>query len=125
MLTPAIAVAQGVVNQVRLLGGSISLSVATIVFNNRARQDLSTVLTPDELTQLQKAPTFAYSLSLAKQLAVRDVFATSFNDQLRVCTDVAAATFVISLFAYAWHPPDVIQRKTQHEAILAGAAEED
>ena len=80
---------------------------------------------PYELSQLQKAPTFAYQLSLEKQVAVREVFGESFNQQLRVCTYVAAASFVISLFGFSRHPPDVLERKAAHDAILEGRDEQD
>ena len=120
-----LAVAQGVVNQARIFGGAISLAVATIIFNRLAVTELSDRLTPFELAQLLKSPTYAYQMSLPKQLAVQAVFSRSFNEQLRICTYVAADSFVISLFSFSRNPPDVLERKAAHDAVLGGRDEGD
>lgn len=114
------AVAQGLLNQLRVLGGSIALAVATIIFNGIAVQRLSSVVTPDELRQLQANPKSAYNLTLDKQIAVREVFVQSFTSQLRVCTYVMIPSVLIALLAYQRHPPDIKKRKVEHDNYLDG-----
>lgn len=45
--------------------------------------------------------------------AVRDVFSSSFNASLRVCTYVAAAGLAASLLTWQRHPPSVARRKAE------------
>nr|POE88313.1 efflux pump fus6 [Quercus suber] len=115
-----LAVAQGLVNQARVLGGAIGLSIATIIFNSLATSQLAGVLTPDELSQLLKSPQTAYQFPLDKQIAVREVFGHSFNKQLRVCMYIAAVSFVVSLLGFSRHPVDTLKRKAEHDAWMDG-----
>jgi hypothetical protein len=108
-----------------VLGGAIGLTIATIIFNQLAAEQLTGVLTPSELDQLFRNAESAYSFTLDKQVAVRQVFAQAFNQQLRSCTYVAAVAFVISLFAFSRTPPNLLERKAAHDAYLAGGSDSD
>lgn len=115
-----IAVGQGLLNQARVFGGSIGLAVVSIIFNDIAVQKLSNTLTATELTDLQRNPVSAYSLNLDKQLAVRNVFGQAFTSQLRVCTYVAAGSFVLALCSYTRDATDVVARKREHDNYIDG-----
>jgi hypothetical protein len=101
------AVAQGVIAQARVLGGSIAVATSTIIFNTKAQRSLTTVLSPSELEALLKSPSAITHFSLTQQSAVRLVFVDAFNKDMRTCTYVAAASLVVTLFMYQRHPPDL------------------
>lgn len=112
------AVAQGVLSQVRIFGGSIGLSVSTILYNQKAQNSLRGILSPDELQLLHKSPASIINLSLPQQLAVRGVFAGSFNQDFRVCTYIAAICVLVSLLGYQRNPMDIYTRKKAHESYI-------
>lgn len=87
--------------------------MSTIVFNNKAQSSLSDILTPSQLSLLHKSPAIIATWTLREQLAVRAVFATSFNDTMRVCTYVSAIGVLLTLMMYQQNPPDVMEKKRE------------
>ncbi|KAG9245408.1 major facilitator superfamily transporter [Calycina marina] len=107
------AVAQGIISQARIFGGSIAIAVSSIIFNTKAQASLVNVLTPQQLSTLHKSPAVIAMFSLSEQIAARSVFAASFNETLRVCTYVSALGVVVTLFMYQKHPRDVMEKKNE------------
>lgn len=112
---PFSAAAQGAVVQARVLGGSIGLAVATIIFNAAVKSDLSDILTPSQLQAIQQSLTTIGTLTESQQAAVANVFAESFNQQMRVCTYISAATFVAALLTWQKNPPSVVAAAAQNK----------
>jgi hypothetical protein len=113
-----LAAAQGLIAQVRFLGGTIGIAMSTIVFNKEARRVLLGVLAPAELAALLKSPGVALTFSPKKQHAIRDVFGASFNSYLRNCMYVCLAATVISGFIWQRNPPNVVVVKKRLEDYL-------
>lgn len=113
------AATQGAVAQARMLGGSIGLAIATIVLNRNFTAELSSILTPTELSNLRQSLSTLLQLQPTQQLAVTKVFANSFNDQLRICTYIAAVGVLASLSTWTRVPA----RRRGQEKAAAEAVE--
>ena len=114
------ALALGIVNQARILGGVIGLAASTIIFNQRVGRDLGSVLDAEQIHGLRQSLNVVSSFSEQQQEAVRGTFAKSFNDQLRICTYVSAACWVIAWGAWSRTPVDLVKRKEAHDALIEG-----
>jgi hypothetical protein len=111
------AAAQGIVSQARVLGGSIGLAVATIVFNRKLAHSLGGSLSSTALHNLQQSLSTIANLPPEEQAAVVKVYAQSFNDQLRICTYVSAFGVVAALCTYQRNPVDIAAVKQKQEMI--------
>lgn len=111
------AVAQGIVAQVRVLGGSIGVAASNAMFNATCAKDLQGILTPEQIEGLQTDTHILGTLDEAAQQAVRVAYSDSFNKSLRVCLIVAAVNLVINLFT--WRAP------VRNEIPAEGGLDED
>ena len=107
-------------NQARILGGAIGYASSTILLNLRLAHDLQGILTPSQLTYLRQNLSEIDDLDPGQQLAVVLSIARSFDDQLRICTYLAAACVVVSLFTFSRHPTDLLKRKELGDALVDG-----
>lgn len=105
MLT-VLAAAQGLTAQNRIFGGSLGLSIATIVLNSHITSDLKGVLSQEQINGLRQSLTSISSFTPEEALAVVGVFAEAFKSIMRVCIYVAAAGFVVGLFAWERVPTE-------------------
>lgn len=112
------ALALGVVNQVRILGGMIGLAASTIIFNIRIGTDLKDVLSPSEITELRHTLNAIPTFTPLQQAAISDAFASSFNAQLRVCMYVAAVCWVVSACTWSAKATPLLKRKEMHDAAI-------
>lgn len=116
----ATALAQGIVNQARILGGTIGLACSTIILNVRFGTDLSESLSAAQIKGLRQTLEEITSLTLEQQVAVQRAFANAFADQFRICTYVAAATLLFGLMTYTRHPVNLQKRIELGEAVIKG-----
>jgi hypothetical protein len=107
---------QGAIGQARVLGGSIGLAIATIIFNHNISTQLPVVLSPSQLSSLEQSITTIYGLDTEQQGRVATVFASSFSTQMRVCTYLAAAAVVTAAFTWQKNPASVGDDKTNQNA---------
>lgn len=119
------ALALGVVNQARILGGIIGLAVSTIIFNIRIGTDLKGILSPSEITALRQTLNSIPSFSVPQQAAISYAFATSFNAQLRVCMYVAAVCWVVSACTWSAKATPLLKRKEMHDAAIENPDSEE
>jgi hypothetical protein len=117
------AVAQGVVAQARVFGGSIGIAASTAILGTMQRSELSGIVTAEQLSTLQ---TSARTMTLAQLHAVRQVYSDSFSEVTKVCAAVSAACAVACLLAFRWHGVDLEIRmkelaKEEDEMIRAAA----
>lgn len=94
------AVAQGMVAQVRVLGGSIGVAASNAMFNATCAKTLQGILTPEQIEGLQTNTQVLGTLDEAAQEAVRVAYSDSFKKSLRVCLIVAAVNLVVNLFTW-------------------------
>lgn len=116
----AIALAQGIVNQARILGGTIGLACSTIILNIKFGTNLSGILTPAQITRLRQTLEEITLLTIDQQVAVQRAFSDAFADQFRVCTYVAAAVLIFSLMTFSRRPVDMQKRIELGEAVIQG-----
>ncbi|KUJ07889.1 MFS general substrate transporter [Mollisia scopiformis] len=106
LLTPHVverkflAVANGAINQFRLLGGSVGLSLVVSVSNSRLRNDLASVLTPFQVTMLISRTETISELPAATQTVVRKIFGESYNLQMLILIGIAAANIPATLLQW-------------------------
>lgn len=120
----ATAAAQGALSQARVLGGSIGLSMATIVLNNKLSQQLRGVLDPAKLKALEQSLNTIGSLSPANQARVGQVYTDSFNEQMRICTYLSIFTLLAALATYERNPANVALMKKRQQAMADGSVED-
>ncbi|CAN8100297.1 unnamed protein product [Discula destructiva] len=97
------AVAQGVMAQVRVLGGAVGLVICNVIFNVHLGY-IEHKFSAEELGALHRSP-----LALVKQgggdaQEVKDVFASSFESMVWVMFWVAVASFAASLCTWEMTP---------------------
>jgi hypothetical protein len=113
----SLASLQGAIGQARILGGSIGLAIATIIFNHDIAADLADTLSPIQLSNLQQSITTIFDLEPQQQANVAEVFADSFNKQLRVCMYLSAAALVVAIFSWQKNPASVDDTQLQPSAL--------
>lgn len=91
----------------RTLGGSIGLSVATIVFNTAIRHSapLKQALTSAQLGLIYKSPLALDTLPPAEKQIVAVVYSQAFTNEIKMSTYIAAVSFLVSLLTLQKNPP--------------------
>lgn len=118
-----IAVAQGIVAQVRILGGSIGIAATTAILGVTQRSELIGVVSAAELSSLQSS---AATLSPAQLQAIRQAYTDAFDKSLRVCAIVTGFCVLITLGTYQRKPLSMLERRqqqlTEHKKDKEGVA---
>jgi hypothetical protein len=122
---PTIAVAQGILAQLRVFGGSLGVAAGFIVLNQEIQNSLTGVLTAQQLEDFYRSPIAIYKFSVFQQLRVRQVYVGAFNTNMRVCIGLSALALVTSLFTFQRKPPSPIQRLADLEKLYAETAAMD
>lgn len=95
------AVAQGVMAQVRVLGGAVGLVICNVIFNIHLE---SITLSDEERDSLHRSPLALVLKGGNDAQAVKDVFSSSFQSMVWVMFWVAVASFVASLCTWEMSP---------------------
>lgn len=103
----SLAVAQGVVAQARVFGGSIGIAASTAILGAMQRSELSGIVTPEQLSTLQ---TSARMMTPVQLHAVKQSYSDSFSEVMKVCAAVSAACAVACMLAYRRHGVDLEAR---------------
>lgn len=111
------AVGQGLIAQARVIGGTHGVAMGSALLGNHL-SGLTNVLSEGEIQTLYRNPAFISQLQPVQQLAVRQAFAESFDDAMRICVYVAAVSLVLSLLTWEKHPISIEARKNQLEAAI-------
>jgi hypothetical protein len=91
-----LAAAQGAVAQARVLGGSIGLTIGTIIFNRLVQQDLTGFLTPQQLDRVHRSPIAVLQMPAELQPLVKDVYTSAFKSQMLGLSLVALIAILAS-----------------------------
>jgi hypothetical protein len=86
-----VAVANGIVAQFRMLGGSIGVAASSAIRGSVEQRELGGLVSPDRIALVG---------SSAADAPIRQAYANAFNESMMVCTIVAAVCVVISLFTF-------------------------
>lgn len=104
------AVAQGILAQNRIFGGSIGIAAATAILGATERRQLAGIVSASQLSSLR---VIEKTLSPEQIHAVKQAYADAFTDSMRVSTAVAGFMFLITIFMYRRNPPGLVERRQQ------------
>ncbi|KAF3192696.1 hypothetical protein TWF788_000301 [Orbilia oligospora] len=91
------AVALGAQNMTRVLGGLVGLAIGTAILHQKVEHGLPGVLSPEQLHTLLKSPQVLATLQPDQLIAVRKVYAASYDLQFNMATGFAALGTVFSI----------------------------
>ena len=114
-----VAAAQGAVSQARALGGTIGLSIATIVLNNKLSTCLDGVLDPVRVKSLEQSLNNILTLNPNDQDLVAQAYTDAFNSQMRICTYLSAVALLAAIATYQKNPASVARLKEKQRAMAA------
>lgn len=97
------AVAQGVMAQVRVLGGAVGLVICNVIFNIHLGA-IENKLSAEQIDALHRSPLVLVSAGSRVEEDVMEVFSTSFQSMVWVMFWVAVAAFVASLCTWEMNP---------------------
>lgn len=118
-----LAVAQGIIAQARVLGGSIGIALCSIIFNAKVAHDLSGEMDPDDLEALHHSPTIAPWLPPELQGKVKVAYADAFTNDIKLLMGIAAIGIISSCFTYQRQPPPMPGTPAAKEALGAEQSE--
>ncbi|KAL1599693.1 hypothetical protein SLS60_007496 [Paraconiothyrium brasiliense] len=106
------AVAQGIMAQVRVFGGSIGIAASTAILGVKQRQRLleTGLLTPSQLQSLRNAMP---SLTANEVHAVKQAYTDAFDDTLVVCSIVSGVCLLVTLGCWRKDPLSIAERREQ------------
>jgi MFS family permease len=113
------AVAQGIIAQARMLGGSIGIAASTAVLGAKQRQQLldTMLVSPVELQSLAQA---MHSFTAAQIFAVRQGYTDAFNETMVICAIISGIALLITAGGFRKHPMAIEERRQQQ--LQNGAA---
>ncbi|ORX96601.1 MFS multidrug transporter-like protein [Clohesyomyces aquaticus] len=106
------AVAQGIMAQVRMLGGSIGIAASTAILGVKQRQKLleTGIVSPRELDALRDNMP---KLSSQQVHEVRQAYTEAFNESLVVCSILAGVCIVVTAGCWQKNAPTLEERRNQ------------
>ncbi|KAH8724762.1 MFS multidrug transporter-like protein [Phaeosphaeriaceae sp. PMI808] len=106
------AVAQGIVAQVRMLGGSIGIAATTAILGTKQRQRLM-----DggliSVTQMQALAEYMPHLSAAQTFAIRQAYSDAFNQTMVVCAVISGIALLATALGWRKSPMSMEDRRRQ------------
>jgi len=109
-LTILLAPAQGIIAQVRILGGSIGIAASTAILGAKERDTLLGILSPGQLGLVQEGKA---NLTDTEAEAVRHAYADAFGQDMTVAAAISAAAILLTLLAYRRNRPSLAERRKQ------------
>ncbi|KAH8815535.1 MFS multidrug transporter-like protein [Xylogone sp. PMI_703] len=108
------AVAQGIIAQSRVLGGSIGIAAATAILGQMEHKNLISIGLVSE-SQLSSLETASASFNVEQLLAVSKTFSDSFRETMIVCTIIAGLAVLASLGTWDLKPVDLQDMMRERE----------
>ncbi|KAI3554205.1 major facilitator superfamily transporter [Colletotrichum abscissum] len=105
------APAQGIIAQVRILGGSLGIAASTAILGNFMRDELTGVLTPGQLSSLHGA---GANLTEAQAAAVRQVYTDSFCKDMQVGAILSGIAILLSFGVYRRNRVTIEEQRQMH-----------
>lgn len=99
-LTMTLAVGNGAINQFRILGGSLGLSIVACATGSSLRAKLLDVLSPTQVAIILDRTDRIISLPHESQARVREIFGDIYNTQMYILIGIAAAQALGALLAW-------------------------
>ncbi|OHW92792.1 major facilitator superfamily transporter [Colletotrichum incanum] len=105
------APAQGIIAQVRILGGSLGIAASTAILGNFIRNDLAGVVSPEYLSSLHGV---GMNLTEAQTAAVRQAYTDSFRKDMQVGTILSGIAILLSLGIYRRNRVTLEEQRQMH-----------
>ncbi|KAI0522303.1 major facilitator superfamily domain-containing protein [Xylaria bambusicola] len=118
-----LAVAQGIVAQARVFGGSIGIALCSIILNTRVAHSLSGKIDPADLEAIHHSPTIAPWLPSELRREVKMVYAEAFTDDIKLLMGIIVVGIITSCFTHQRHPPPMPGTSAAKEALGAEHSE--
>jgi hypothetical protein len=106
------AVAQGIIAQARMLGGSIGIAASTAVLGVKQRQQLLStgLVSPVELQSLAQS---MHSFTAAQIFTIRQGYTDAFNETMVICATVSGIALLLTAGGFQKHPMTLEERRQQ------------
>ncbi|PYH89868.1 hypothetical protein BO71DRAFT_388742 [Aspergillus ellipticus CBS 707.79] len=101
-----LAITMSAVTQVRVLGGTIGISIGQVLITHFVNQDLTGVLSASEMTALRTSVSSVSSFAPAKQAVVTEVYGRALNAQIKMVLYITAACWGFGLGTFKKRPVD-------------------
>lgn len=98
------ATAQGAIAQARVLGGSIGLSICTVIFNIHVNRYLEGHLTESQLESLHRSPLSGLQLPIDQRDLVKTVYAGAYAEEIKIMACICSVMVVAAFFTLERHP---------------------
>lgn len=119
--TDKLAIAQGIIAQSRVFGGSIGVAISIIVLIAKIQSSLQDSLTQEQLQNFYRSPLVLFTFTPEQQQKARDSFIDTFNLDMYICIGVSALSLLVAMFTFQRHPPSVKSKLADLEAELRRA----
>ena len=109
------SVAQGIVAQNRILGGSIGIAASTAILAATQQRQLITpgIVSASQLASLHAS---ASTFTAAQIEAIRQAYSDAFSEDMRICAIIAGVCILITLGTFRRNPPNMEEmRRRQAE----------
>jgi hypothetical protein len=106
------AVAQGIIAQARMLGGSIGIAASTAILGVKQRTQLldTGLVSPAQMQSLSES---MRSLSTTQVFTIRQAYTDAFNETLVVCAIIAGIALLVTAGGFQKNPPSMEDRRRQ------------
>ncbi|KAI0889599.1 major facilitator superfamily transporter [Annulohypoxylon maeteangense] len=104
------AVAQGVMAQVRVLGGSIGIAASSAIVGTRIKDQVGSL----ETSWLPSPEGAGDGLTHTQQIAVQQAYSDAFNEDMRVCAIIGAFAILVSFGMFSRRRLIIPEHSEQH-----------
>lgn len=102
--------AQGIIAQVRILGGSLGIAASTAILGSSQRRNLSDLVTSAQLASLDS---FAKTTSIEQLLAIRKTYSDAFSDDMKVAAVISGVAIFVAGLSFRREKVDVQERRKE------------
>lgn len=109
-----VAVSQGGITQVRVLGGLVGLAICTAAAFDLVKSKLSSILSSVQLNSMLQSSYSIAEFSPAQQDATRRVYGDAFNLQMKIVMGFTIGSLCISMFTFRRRPRSLQEVHQRH-----------
>ena len=119
-----IGAVQGSISQIRIIGGTISLSLVNVILDHKLKSSLNGELTAEQLSTIEQMPEAFKTLPTAQANLVRETYSDGYKEVFRVLAFLCIACFFAAGLTYQRNPPPLGFKGKKEEGEAGEEAEE-